>query len=48
MAIGRTAHNYRSAVRDKDSSTHVEIEEITSGKAIFQHGLTTTCKDPPY
>ena len=24
-----------------------QIVEITSGRAIFQQGLVTTCKDPP-
>jgi hypothetical protein len=29
-------------------STYARIAEIMSGRADFQQGLTTTCKDPAY
>jgi hypothetical protein len=34
------------ALRGKGPSAYVRIAEIMSGRAIFQQGLTTTCKDP--
>ncbi len=33
-------------LRGKGPSAYVRIAEIMSGTAIFQQGLTTTCKDP--
>ncbi len=34
--------------RGMGPSTFTQIVEITSGRAIFQQGLTATCKDLPY
>jgi len=36
----------RGARRGKGPSTYARIAEITSGRAISQQGLATTCKDP--
>lgn len=36
----------RGARRGRGPSTHARIAEITSGRAISQQGLATTCKDP--
>jgi len=36
------------ASRGKGPGTHGGIAEIASGKAIFQQGLATTCKDPSH
>ena len=35
------------ASRGRGPSTHARIAEITSGRAISQQGLATTCKDSP-
>ncbi|MGA1871704.1 MAG: hypothetical protein ACMUJM_24515 [bacterium] len=32
--------------RGRGPGTYTQIKEITSGRAICQQGLTTTCKDP--
>ena len=38
----------RGARRGKGPSTYARIAEITSGRAISQQGLATTCKDPAH
>jgi hypothetical protein len=35
-------------LRGRGPSTHARIAEITSGRAISQQGLATTCKDLLY
>ena len=37
----------KGTLRGKGPSALTQIVEITSGRAIFQQGLTTTCKDSP-
>jgi len=34
--------------RGMDPSTHTKTVEIMSGRAIYQQGLVTTCKDQAY
>ena len=36
------------ALRGRGPSTYARNAEITSGRAISQQGLATTCKDPLY
>ena len=38
----------RGTPRGRGPSTYARIAEIMSGRAIFQQGLATTCKDLPY
>ena len=38
----------RGARRGKGPSTYARIAEITSGRAIAQQRLATTCKDPAH
>jgi len=37
----------KGTLRGKGPSALTQIVEITSGRAIFQQGLTATCKDRP-
>ena len=37
----------RRTWRGRGPSNYARIVEITSGRAISQQGLATTCKDPP-
>jgi len=37
----------KETLRGKGPSALAQIVEITSGRAIFQQGLTATCKDSP-
>jgi hypothetical protein len=41
-----TDRGTREASRGKGPGTYAGIAEITSGRAIFQQGLATTCEDP--
>ena len=43
-----TGKSTEETPRGKGPSTHARIAEITSGKAISQQQLATTCKDPLY
>ena len=38
----------KGTLRGRGPSALAQIVEITSGRAIFQQGLTATCKDLPY
>ena len=38
----------KGTLRGKGPGALAQIVEITSGRAIFQQGLTATCKDLPY
>ncbi|MCP4667584.1 MAG: hypothetical protein GY849_14605 [Deltaproteobacteria bacterium] len=41
-----TSECTRETLRGTGPSTYTKIVEIMSGRANFQQGLTTTCKDP--
>jgi len=41
-----TDESTREASRDMGPGAYGGIAEIASGRAIFQQGLVTTCKDP--
>jgi hypothetical protein len=43
-----TGMSTKGAPRGRGPGTYARIVEITSGRAISQQGLVTTCKDPTY
>ncbi len=43
---GRNGRSTEGAQRGTGPSSYTRIAEITSGRAIYQQGLATTCKDP--
>jgi len=43
---GRNGRSTEGALRGTGPSAYTRIAEITSGRAIYQQGLATTCKDP--
>jgi hypothetical protein len=42
-----TGQSTEGTLRGKGPGSYVRIAEITSGRAISQQGLATTCKDSP-